>query len=69
MNRVLLKIFGPKGEKVAGGWGKLHNEELHNLYDSLNIIKSDHIKENEMGGSCSTNGGDEKHVQNFGRKS
>jgi hypothetical protein len=31
-NRVLSKMFGPKGEKVAGGWRRLHNEELRNLY-------------------------------------
>jgi hypothetical protein len=30
-NRVLRRIFGPKREKMAGGWIKLHNEELHNL--------------------------------------
>jgi hypothetical protein len=30
-NRV-LRIFGPKGDGVTGGWRKLHNEELHNLY-------------------------------------
>jgi hypothetical protein len=30
-NRV-LRIFGPRGEEVTGGWNKLHNEELHNLY-------------------------------------
>jgi hypothetical protein len=23
---------------VAGGWRRLHNEELHNLYSSPNII-------------------------------
>jgi hypothetical protein len=23
-------------KQVAGGWGKLHNEELHNLYASPN---------------------------------
>jgi hypothetical protein len=36
---VLRRIFGPKKEKVAGGWRRLHNEELHNLYASLNIIR------------------------------
>jgi hypothetical protein len=38
-NRVLRRIFGPKREEVAGGWRRLHNEELHNLYTSLNIIR------------------------------
>jgi hypothetical protein len=33
--RVLRRIFGPKREEVAGGWRRLHNEELHNLYASL----------------------------------
>jgi hypothetical protein len=37
-NRVLRRIFEPKKEEVAGGWSKLHNEELHNLYASPNII-------------------------------
>jgi hypothetical protein len=38
-NRVLRKIFGPKREEVAGEWRRLHNEELHNLYASLNVIR------------------------------
>jgi len=33
-NRVLRKIFKHKREKVEGGWRKLHNEELYNLYSS-----------------------------------
>jgi hypothetical protein len=37
-NRVLRRIFGPKREKVAGGWRRLHNEELRDLYASSNII-------------------------------
>jgi hypothetical protein len=31
-NRVLRRIFGLKRDGVTGGWRKLHNEELHNLY-------------------------------------
>jgi len=30
------RIFGPSGEEVTGGWKRLHNEELHNLYASSN---------------------------------
>jgi hypothetical protein len=36
---VLRKIFGPRGDKVTGGWRKLHNEELHNLYSSQSILR------------------------------
>jgi hypothetical protein len=38
-NRVLRKIFGPRLGEVTGGWKKLHNEELHNLYSSTCIIR------------------------------
>jgi hypothetical protein len=38
-NRVLRTIFGPKRDEVTGGWRKLHNEELHNLYSSPGIIR------------------------------
>jgi hypothetical protein len=32
-------MFGPKRDGVTGGWRKLHNEELHNLYSSPSIIR------------------------------
>jgi hypothetical protein len=38
-NRVLRELFGPKRDEVAGGWRRLHNEELHNLYASPNVIR------------------------------
>jgi hypothetical protein len=38
-NRVLRRIFGQKRDGVMGGWIKLHNEELHNLYSSSGIIR------------------------------
>jgi hypothetical protein len=38
-NKMLRKIFGPKREEVTGGWRKLNNEELHNLYSSPNKIR------------------------------
>jgi hypothetical protein len=34
-NRVLKRIFGPRREKVAGGWRRLHNEELHTIHQIL----------------------------------
>jgi hypothetical protein len=37
--RVLRKILGSMLEEVARGWRKLHNEELHDIFFSLNIIK------------------------------
>jgi hypothetical protein len=36
---VLRRIFGPKRDEVVGGWRKLPNEELHNLYSLPNIIR------------------------------
>jgi hypothetical protein len=38
-NRVLSRILGPKRDEVTGGWRKLHNEELNNLYSSPSIIR------------------------------
>jgi hypothetical protein len=35
----MLIIFGPKRDGVTGGWRKLHNEELHNLYSSAGVIR------------------------------
>jgi hypothetical protein len=37
-NRVLRMIFGPKREE-DGSWRKLHNDELHDLYSLLNIVR------------------------------
>jgi hypothetical protein len=39
-------MFGPKRDEVAGEWRKLHNEELHILYSSPNIIRQ--IKSRRM---------------------
>jgi hypothetical protein len=36
---VLRRIFEPKTDEMTGGWRKLHNEELHNLYSSPSIIR------------------------------
>jgi hypothetical protein len=37
--KVLRRIFRPKRDEVTGGWRKLHNEELRDLYSSPSIIE------------------------------
>jgi hypothetical protein len=53
--RMLRRLFGQNRDEMMGGWRKLHNEELRNLYSSPNIIKED-----EIGRVCRTSGGGEK---------
>jgi hypothetical protein len=65
-NRVLRRIFGPKRDEVTGEWRKLHNEELHKMYPSPNIIRQ--IKSRRMSRACGTHGRGEKSVQGFGGK-
>jgi hypothetical protein len=38
-NRVQKRIFGLKRDEVTGGWRKLPNGELHDLYTSPSIIR------------------------------
>jgi hypothetical protein len=38
-NRVLRRIFVPNKDERMGGWRKLHNEELHDLYSLPSIIR------------------------------
>jgi hypothetical protein len=38
LRTVLRRIFGPKREE-DGSWRKLHNDELHGLYSSPNIVR------------------------------
>jgi hypothetical protein len=47
--KFLVRISGPRRDKMVRGWRKLHNEELHNLYSSPSIIRM--IMSREMGWS------------------
>jgi hypothetical protein len=38
-NRVLRRVCGPKREE-DGSWRKLHNDELHDLYSSPNVVRA-----------------------------
>jgi hypothetical protein len=45
-NKVLRRIYGPRRDEVTGEWRRLHNEELNDLYCSLNIVRM--IKSRKM---------------------
>jgi hypothetical protein len=53
-NRVLRRISESKRDEVMREWRKLHNEELHNLYSSPDIIRQ--VKASEVGGACGMHG-------------
>jgi hypothetical protein len=38
-NRLLRRIFGPTRKEVAGGWIRLHSEQIHNLHASPSISR------------------------------
>jgi hypothetical protein len=59
---VLRRIFGSKRDGVTGGWRKLHNEELHNLYSIAKYNWNYKVEEDEVGGTCGMNGGEEERV-------
>jgi hypothetical protein len=63
-----MKMFGPKREE-DGSRKKLHNDELHNLYSSPNIVRV--IKSSRMrwAGHVVHVGGGEECLQGFGWES
>jgi hypothetical protein len=42
--KVLRRILGPNRDEVTGGWIKLHNGELYNLYSYPDIIRTIKLK-------------------------
>ena len=63
--RVLRRIFGSRRHEVTGEWRKLHNEELNDLYCSLNIVWV--IKLRRMRWAVYAEyGGEERCIQGFG---
>ena len=59
-NRILRQIFGPKRDE-NGEWRRLHNEELHSMYCSPNVVRviksrrlrwADHVTKMEEGRSA-----------------
>jgi hypothetical protein len=64
-NRVLRRTLGPKRDKVTGEWRRLNNEELHDLYSSLNfpqVVRSTQMRQVGMLHIW----GEERYIQGFG---
>jgi hypothetical protein len=55
--------YVPKKEDVIGKWRKLHIEDLHCAYHSINIIRF--MSGSEIGRVCSTYGGDDICVESI----
>jgi hypothetical protein len=62
-NRVLRRIFRPKRDEVTGGWRKLYNEELHNLYSSPSIIRVIKSRRMRWAGHVTRMGCRGKHIR------
>jgi hypothetical protein len=58
---VLKRIFGPKRDEVTGGWRKLHNEELRDLYSSPSIIRIIKSRRMRWAGHVARMGGKRTH--------
>ena len=54
---MLRRIFGPKRDEVTGKWRKLHNEELNDLYSSLNIVRLIKLRRMRLAGNVAGMGG------------
>jgi hypothetical protein len=67
-NRVLMGIFGSKRDEVTREWRKLHNEELHDLYSSPNIVRVIKSRIMRWTGHVVQMGGAVRRVQGFGKK-
>jgi hypothetical protein len=61
-NRMLRRIFKPKRDEVTGGWRKLRNEELHNLYSSPSKIRMTKSRKMRWAGHVARRERREKHI-------
>jgi hypothetical protein len=57
-NRVLRRTFGPKRDEVTGEWRNCIMTSF--VICTLRQVMSNEAEEDEMGGACKTNGGEEE---------
>jgi hypothetical protein len=55
-NGVPRRILGLRRDEVTGGWRKLQNEELHNLYLSSFIIRGNRSRRMRWAGHVACTG-------------
>jgi hypothetical protein len=55
-NMVLRRIFGPRRDELTGEWGRLHNEELNDLYSSPNIVRVIKLRRMRWAGNVACTG-------------
>jgi hypothetical protein len=61
-----VRIFIPKRDEMTGGWRKLHNEELHNLYSSPSIIRMMKSRRTRWAGHVARMGRRAVHIGYYG---
>jgi len=63
-NRVLRKKFGRKTDEIKGN-GENYTMESFMICNLTQYFSGDTIENNEIGGACSTYGGEERCIQGF----
>jgi hypothetical protein len=57
----MRRTYGTKSEEVTGGWRKLHNDELYDLYSATNT--GNQINDDEMNEEHSRHVRNETHIK------
>jgi hypothetical protein len=65
--RVMRRIFGPTMDEMTGGWRKLLNKELHNLYSSPSIIRMIKSRRKRWAGHVARMGRRGMHIRYGGK--
>jgi hypothetical protein len=64
--RVLRRVFEPKTDELKRQWRRLHKEELYPVF-LTKYHSYDQVNKTEIVGACSTYGGEERCIKDFGR--
>jgi hypothetical protein len=62
-DRMWGEILRPKEGEIIGGWRKMYNEELQNLYSSPYVIRIIISRRMRWTRGCSTHGNEDKYIR------